>query len=187
MATNEDITRLLQAWSEGSTEALDQLLPLVFDDLHRLAHYFFQRESQTHTLQPTALVSEVYVRLRGQEKMNWESRADFFNFSAEVMRHFLVGYARRRKAAKRGGGQEEIPLASIELAAEIDVDLVDLHNLLKKLEAIDPRQAKIVELRFFVGLRVEEVAEVLEISESTVKREWRTAKFWLRRRLASVS
>ncbi len=187
MATDHEVTHLLQAWSDGDNEALDQLLPLVFDDLHRMAHYFFQRESDTHTLQPTALVSEVYVRLRGKQKMHWESRADFFSFAADVMRHFLVDYARLRKAGKRGGGMGEIPLASVELTAEPDLDLVDLHNVLEELEGIDPRQAQIVKLKYFTGLKVEEVAQVMEISKSTVKREWRMAKFWLRRRLGGSS
>ncbi len=187
MTTDHEVTGLLQAWSEGDGEALDELLPMVFDDLHRMARYFFQRESDTHTLRPTVLISELYVRMRAQEEMQWDNRADFFNFAADVMRHFLVDYARRRKADKRGGGKSDIPLASLEIAAETDVDLVDLHHVLEELERLDSRQCKIVKLRYFVGLRVEEVAELMGISESTVKREWRTAKFWLRRRLGAAS
>ncbi len=107
MTTDHEVTGLLQAWSEGDGEALDELLPMVFDDLHRMARYFFQRESDTHTLRPTALISELYVRMRAQEEMHWDSRAGFFNFAADVMRNFLVDYARRRKAEKRGGGKSE--------------------------------------------------------------------------------
>ena len=188
MADPEKITSLLKAWSQGDLGALDTLIPLVYDDLHRMARHFFRRETDTHTLQPTALVSEVYFRLRGQKKMHWGSRADFFHFAAEVMRHFLVDYARRRKAGKRGGEAFEIPLdASLNLTARTDVDLVDLDRALEELERIDPRQSRIVVLRYFVGLKVEEIATVLGISESTVKREWRTAKFWLKRRLGEDS
>lgn len=184
-----EITGLLEAWSEGDLSALDQLVPLVFDDLHRMARYFFHRESDTHTLQPTALVSEVYFRLRGQEKLQLESRADFFNFAAEVMRHFLVDYARKRKAAKRGGGVSAIPfdsgITSLLSDTPTSARLLDLDRALEELKALEPRQAEIVTLRFFLGLQVTEIAELLDTSESTVKREWRTAKFWLGRRLAA--
>ena len=185
---DREITGLLEAWSRGDLSALDRLLPLVFDDLHRMARYFFQRESDTHTLQPTALVSELYFRLRGQKEVQLESRADFFNFAAEVMRHFLVDYARKRKAEKRGGGQSPVPLdtgtfARYLSATPTSMRLLDLDAALEELASIDPRQANIVTLRFFLGLQVVEIAELLAISESTVKREWRTAKFWLRRRL----
>jgi RNA polymerase sigma factor (TIGR02999 family) len=183
---DDDITRLLQAWSDGDDEALERLVPLVFEDLHKLARYFFQRESETHTLQPTALVSEVYFRLRGQKEMRWESRADFFNFAADLMRHCLVDYARRRKARKRGGDQIQLPLtASLGLATETDLDLISLHEALEDLAEVDERQSQIVKLKYFVGLKVEEIAEILDVSDSTVKREWRLAKFWLRRRLKS--
>lgn len=189
MATeSDDLTQLLAAWADGDSAALDRLIPLVYDDLHRMARSFFQREPGTHTLQPTALVSEVYLRLRGRREMRWDNRADFFHFAAEVMRHFLVDYARRRKADKRGGDQIRIPLdTSLGLASEAELDLVDLHRALEQLAEIDPRQSQIVNLRFFVGLKVEEVAEILGISKATVKREWRTAKFWLRRHLEDPS
>lgn len=190
MERDEDITGLLTAWSDGDLSALDELFPMVFDDLHRMARYFFHRESDTHTLQPTALVSEVYFRLRGQREVHLESRADFFNFAAEVMRHFLVDYARRRRAEKRGGDVSQIPLdssiANLLNATPLSVGLLDLNTALEELSELDARQAHIVTLRFFLGLQVVEVAELMEISDSTVKREWRLAKIWLRRRLSEV-
>lgn len=182
--SDEEVTQLLHAWSSGDGEALERLIPLVYDDLHRMARYFFHREANTHTLQPTALVSEVYLRLRGQKKLRWESREDFFHFAADVMRHFLVDYARRRRAGKRGGGVTDLPIDTLfDLAGDPDHDVVDLDRALEALEALDPRQARIVKLRFFVGLKVPEVAEILDISPATIKREWSTAKLWLRRRL----
>ena len=189
--TDPEITSLLEAWSAGDPSALDQLVPLVFDDLHRMARYFFQRESKTHTLQPTALVSEVYFRMRGQKEVHLETRADFFNFAAEVMRHFLVDYARKRSAEKRGGGVTPLPfdsgIASLLSSTPATTRLLDLHRALEELEQIAPQQAQVVTLRFFLGLQVTEVAELLDISESTVKREWRTAKLWLRRELRSLA
>lgn len=183
----EDITGMLAAWSRGDLSALDRLFPLVFDDLHRMARYFFHRESDTHTLQPTALVSEVYFRLRGQRDVQLDNRKDFFNFAAEVMRHFLVDYARKRNAEKRGGDVAEIPMdssiANLLSDIPVKVGLLDLNGALEDLASQDSRQADIVTLRFFLGLQVPEVAELMEISESTVKREWRLAKLWLRRRL----
>ncbi|MDY7092943.1 MAG: ECF-type sigma factor [Acidobacteriota bacterium] len=186
-----EITGLLEAWSAGDLSALDELVPLVFDDLHRMARFFFHRESNTHTLQPTALVSEVYFRMRGQKKVRLDSRVDFFNFAAEVMRHFLVDYARKRKAAKRGGGVSDISLESgiayLLSDTPTNARLLDLHHALEELERIEKRQAHIVTLRFFLGLHVAEIADLMDISESTVKREWRTAKLWLRRRLGDLA
>ena len=186
-----EITGLLNDWSQGDTRALDRLLPLVFDDLHRMARYFFHRESDTHTLQPTALVNEIYFRLRGQRNLEFESRADFFNSAADLMRHFLVDYARIRKAEKRGGGLSPIDIQGGELDSLLNVTprtpgILDLHLALEELKELDLRQAQIVNLRFFLGLQVVEVAELLEISDSTVKREWRLAKIWLRRRLETL-
>ncbi|MEM7481568.1 MAG: ECF-type sigma factor [Acidobacteriota bacterium] len=184
---NSEITGLLRAWSGGESAALDRLLPLVFDDLHRMARFFFQRESDTHTLQPTALVSEVYFRLRGQKEVELENRKDFFNFSADVMRHFLVDYARKRNASKRGGGTGDLPLdtgiASLLSSTPSSAQILDLNAALEELEEVDPRQARVVMLRYFLGLQVAEIAELLEISESTVKRDWRTARYWLKKRL----
>lgn len=182
---SEDITGLLQAWSAGDESALDMLIPLVFEELRRMAAYFFQREREDHTLAPTALVSELYLLLRRRRRLDWDNRASFFNFAAEVMRHFLVDYARRHRSSKRGGEAESLPLSDLlEGAASLDFDLVALHNAIEKLADIDPRQAKVVELRFFVGLGIEEIASILKVSDSTVKREWRTARFWLKRELA---
>lgn len=188
MDPQDDVTRLLKAWSAGDPKALDELLPLVYEDLRRMAGYFFKRERRDHTLQPTALISEVYFRLKGQQQTKWESRADFFSFAADVMRHFLVDHARRHRAEKRGGSADRVPLDTLlEIFGEIDLDLVDLHQALEQLAALDSRQAEVVKLRFFVGLKVEEIADLLEISTSTVKREWRTARFWLRRRLTETA
>ncbi len=184
MPANHEITQLLQAWSDGDDDALDALIPLVFDDLHRMAHYFFQRESENHTLQATALVSELYLRLRGQKQTHWDSRKDFFNFAADVMRHILVDWARRRKSKKRGRELVRVPLdPSIGLTMETDVDVIALHTALGELAELDERQSDIVKLRFFLGLTVAKTAVVLDIAPATVKREWRTAKFWLHRRL----
>lgn len=189
--TESEITGLLEDWSGGDLSALDRLVPLVFDDLHRMARYFFHRESKTHTLQPTALVSEVYFRMRGQKDVQLESRADFFNFAAEVMRHFLVDYARKRTAEKRGGGVTPMPfdsgIASLLSSTPATTRLLDLHRALEELERISPKQAHIVTLRFFLGLQVTEVAELIGVSESTVKREWRTAKLWLGRKLKDLT
>lgn len=179
-----EVTGLLEAWSDGDPSALDKLVPIVFDDLHRMARFFFQRESATHTLQPTALVSEVYFRMRGQKTVCFESRSDFFNFAAEVMRHFLVDYARKRSAEKRGGAVTSVSLESgvahLLSSTPTHARLLDLNLALEELERVSPKQAQIVTLRYFLGLQVKEVAELLEISESTVKREWRTAKYWLK-------
>lgn len=186
-AEDPEITGLLEAWSRGEADALDQLMPLVFDDLHRMARYFFQRESDTHTLQPTALVSEVYFRLRGQKRIDISSRAEFFAFASEVMRHFLVDYARKKKATKRGGDRSPLPLetgiANLLSSTPATTRILDVHHALDDLAEIDPRQAQVVVLRFFLGLQVDEIAELMKISDSTVKREWRTAKLWLHRRL----
>ncbi len=188
MIRNEpEVTGLLEAWSGGDLSALDELVPVVFDDLHRMARYFFHRESATHTLQPTALVSEVYFRLRGQKNVHFEGRGDFFNFAAEVMRHFLVDYARKRSAEKRGGAVASISIdtgiANLLSSTPTHGRLLDLNLALEELQKIAPKQAHIVTLRYFLGLQVKEIAELLDISDSTVKREWRTAKFWLQRAL----
>ncbi len=184
MQTDHEITGLLKAWSDGDGEALDALFPLVFDDLHRMACYFFQRERENHTLQPTALINELYISLQGQKKRDWECREDFINFAAEVMRHMLVNSVRRRVTQKRGAGVSHVPLdSSIGLPFEMDVDLIALDEAIEELCEVDQRQGQIVKLRFFLGFKVKEIAEIFGISVSTVKREWRTAKLWLRRRL----
>jgi RNA polymerase sigma factor (TIGR02999 family) len=177
-------TQLLRAWSQGDRAALDQLMPLVYDELRRLAHHYLRQQRPEHTLQATVLVHEAYLRLVDQKIMNWQNRAHFFGIAANIMRSILVDYARRKHAAKRGGGKPTLVLDdAVGVSRESEVDLVALDEALIGLSAIDPRQGRIVELRFFGGLRVEEVAEVLGVSPITVKREWRTAKAWLHREL----
>ena len=180
-----EITELLAEWSDGDPEALERLMPLVFEDLRQLARKHFRREPDGHTLQPTALVHEVYVRLAGQRKVEWENRAQFFAFAAMLMRRILVDHAKARRTAKRGGGVRKLPLdEAFAMPGGGDLDLVLLDQALDDLAAIDPRQARIVELRFFVGLTQEEVAEVMDLSVTTVKREWRSARLWLFRQVS---
>jgi RNA polymerase sigma factor (TIGR02999 family) len=185
-ATGE-VTALLLRWQEGDREALDRLLPLVYDQLHRLADRQLRRERQGHTLQPTAVVHEIYLRLVDQRRATWQSRAQFFAVAAGMMRRVLVDHARGRRAAKRGGFAQHVALEDID--AGIDppsVDLVDLDDALGKLERLDADQARIVELRFFGGLTVEETAEVVRSSPATVKRDWHSAKAWLYRELGGI-
>ncbi len=187
MSTALDVTQLLQAWSRGEADALERLVPLVYRDLHQMATFYFQRESETHTLQPTALVNEVYLRMSmsGEENLAWDNRRQFFGFAAKLMRHVLVDHARTRTALKRGNGAIHLSLEDVHgVTIKSDVDVVALNEVLEQLSKIDPRQAEVVQLRFFIGLTVEEIAELLEVSCSTVKREWRAAKFWLHRKLA---
>lgn len=177
-----DVTGLLVDWSRGDKEALERLMPLVVDELRHLARSHFRREPEGHTLQPTALVNEVYLRLTDQRQVQWESRSQFFAFAATLMRRVLVDHAKARRTAKRGGDVRKVSLQDvIGLAEPEDVDLLALDDALSTLAEIDPRQSRIVELRFFAGLTHEEIAEVLEVSVSTVKREWRTARLWLYR------
>jgi RNA polymerase sigma factor (TIGR02999 family) len=178
-----DVTQLLQEWSQGDASALDELMPLVFDDLRQIARRQFQAEAADHTLQPTALVSEVYLRLCGQHSVHWDNRRQFFAFAAMLMRRILVDHAKGRKAAKRGKGLPDLPLDETIAAQGVVVDIVALDEALSRLSALDERQGRIVELRFFVGLTNEEIAELLGISLSAVKRDWRTAKVWLLREL----
>lgn len=179
-----DVTRILQRWTNGDGQALGQLMPLVFDDLRGIARRYLDRESNLHTLQPTALVNEVYLRLEGRRSVSWQNRAQFFGFSAQLMRRILVDHARTQRAGKRGGGTPRVPLdENLGLPISKDLDLVALDDALKDLARLDPRQSRIVELRFFTGLTNEEVADVLGISLTTVKREWRLARFWLFREL----
>lgn len=183
------VTQLLQEWSRGDPAALEKLIPLVFQHLREIASRMFRRESDGHTLQPTALVNEVYLRLMEQRSMHWQNREQFFSVAALLMRRILVDYAKGRQTAKRGKGVPKVPLDEALGVADVrhlDVDLVaDLDEGLSRLAEIDPRQAKIVEMRFFMGLSHEEIADVLAISVSTVKREWRTAQLWLYRELTN--
>lgn len=180
-----DVTKLLQEWSQGDAAALERLIPLVFEDLRQIARRLFQREADSHTLQPTALVSEVYLRLMDQRKVQWQNRKQFFGVAAMMMRRILVDYAKGRKAAKRGSGMPNVPLDETFAMSEMrDFDFVALDEALSRLAELDERQGRIVEMRFFTGLSNEETADILEISVTTVKREWRTAKLWLHRELS---
>jgi RNA polymerase sigma factor (TIGR02999 family) len=180
MKTREDITALLRAWSCGEGQALDELIPLVYEDLRRIARSQFSREPPEHTLEPTALVSEVYLRLSGQRSVVFENRGQFFAFAAMLMRRILVDHAKGRKASKRGSGLSELPLsAAYEVPIAGGVDVLALDDALSRLSNIDERMGRIVELRFFVGLTSEEIAELLGVSLTSVKRDWKTAKMWL--------
>jgi RNA polymerase sigma factor (TIGR02999 family) len=184
MASSRDVTALLGDWSRGDRSALDQLLPLVYAELRRIAGRQLRRERVGHTLQPTALVHEVYLRIVDQRHVDWQNRAHFFGVAAQVMRRILVDHARRRHAGKRGEG---VPCLSVddarEVAASNEIPILALDHALGRLEKVDPELARIVELRAFGGLTIEEAARVLEVSPSTAKRDWRTAKAWLSREL----
>ncbi len=174
------VTTLLTEWSGGNREALDQLLPLVYDELHSMAAARLRWERPDHTLQPTALVHEAYLRLIDQRSADWRNRAQFFGIAAAMMRRILVNHARDRAAQKRGGTVEKVSLsAAAEWAGEQELDLLGLDDALIRLAALDPRKGKIVDLKFFAGLNTEEIAEVLQVSASTVERDWRFARAWL--------
>lgn len=184
--SNEDVTRLLVDWSNGDKVALDQLTPLVYDELRRLADRYLCRERMDHTLQSTALVHEAYLRLIDQKNVQWQNRAHFFGVAAQMIRRILVDHARAHQTAKRGAGA---PKLSLDDAFAVpgqyrDLNLVALDDALKQLERMDNRQARVIELRFFTGLSIEETAEVMGISPATVKREWTTARVWLFRELS---
>jgi RNA polymerase sigma factor (TIGR02999 family) len=180
----DDVTDLLEELSDGNQDALAALVPLVYEQLRRLARSHMRREQRMQTLQTTALVHEAYMRLVDQRNVRWQNRAHFFAIAAQAMRRILVSRARARLAEKRGGGGEKVQIDDLDIAnPESTVDLVAIDEALQRLAALDPQQGRIVELRFFGGLTVEEAAEVLQLSASTVKREWRTAKAWLRREL----
>jgi RNA polymerase sigma factor (TIGR02999 family) len=183
------VTQLLIAWSEGSREALDRLLPLLYGDLRCLAAAHLRREVDRHSLQATALVHEAYLRLIDQRQVNWRNRAQFFGAAAGIMRRILVDHARARRADKRGGGVEPVTLGADDVAADAPrgIDVLALHESLGRLAAFSPRQERIVELRYFAGLSIEEVAEVVGISTATVDRDWTIAKAWLRAHLSGRS
>lgn len=175
-----DITRLLGELRRGSPDAEAKLLPLVYEHLHRLAAHYMRQERPDHTLQTTALLNEAYLRLVSQEKTDWQDRAHFFGIASRLMREILVDHARGRQAGKRGGLVEKLPIDEVrDFPPSKSRELVELDDALRSLEELDPRQARIVELRFFGGLTVEETAEVLGISPRTVKREWTVARAWL--------
>lgn len=184
-AIPHEITNLLLKWGEGEERALDELISLVYPELRRIARLFMRRENPQHTLQTSALINEAYLRLVDQQAVAWNDRAHFFAVAAQVMRHILIDHARRHRYAKRGGGAQRVDLESVVVAAadERATEFVALDEALKRLAKIDPRKEKIVELRFFGGLTVEETAEVMKISEITVKRDWRSARAWLLREI----
>lgn len=178
------VTQLLAEWNRGDSAALEQLMPIVYDELHRIAVAYLNRERFSHTLQATALVHEAYLKLLNESQVNWKDRAHFFGAAARLMRRILVDYARMRNAAKRGGGEYRITLSELQGSTKLpDVDLILLDAALNELEILDRQQSRIIELKFFAGLSIEETAEVLAISPATVKRDWLTAKLWLRRRM----
>jgi len=177
------ISGLLQAWSEGDPGALDGLTPIVYQELHRLAHYYMERERSGHMLQTTALVNEAYLRLVDYKRMKWQNRAHFFAVAAQVMRRILVDHARLHNL-KRGAGVPHVALDDVAVvSSDRTGDLVALDDAMNALAQVDPRKAQIIEMRFFGGLSVEETAEVLKVSPATVRRDWSIAKFWLYREL----
>jgi len=166
-------------WRSGDQQALDALMPLVYKELRQLAHHYLRQERSDHTLQSTALVHEAYIRLAGQSPPQWQNRAHFFGIAAHIMRQILVEHARSRGAAKRGGGATRLALDESVAGKQTDVDLIILDKALQELTELDAQQGRIVELRFFAGLTIEDTSEVLGISPATVKREWVTARAWL--------
>jgi RNA polymerase sigma factor (TIGR02999 family) len=181
MTSPAGITQLLIKWRNGDQAALNELVPQIYDELRRLAKHYLRQERPGHTLRTTALVHEAYLRLVDEKDVDWQNRAHFFGIAAVRMRHILVEYARSRQAAKRGGGEFRVSLSEADrLAEEPDVSLLALDEALERLEALDPHKSRIVELRYFGGLTIEETAEVLKISPATVKRDWSMARAWLR-------
>jgi len=184
-STNE-VTELLLAWSNGEETALERLAPLVYQELHRLAHHYMSRERPDHTLQTSALVNEAYLRLVDQKRVQYQNRAHFFAISAQLMRQILINHAQSRRCLKRGRGARKVSLdRAIIVSDERSEDLLALDDALNELAKVDPRKSKVVELRFFGGLSVEESAEALDVSPVTVMREWRVAKAWLYRELGN--
>jgi RNA polymerase sigma-70 factor (ECF subfamily) len=185
MPGSHEVTQLLLAWNAGDKQALDRLVPLVYDELHRLAQNYLRRERADQNLQTTALIHEAYVRLIDANRVQWQNRAHFFGVAARLMRQILVTFARERGAQKRGGGAQRV---SLDEAMMIDVgrgeDLVALNEALDALAQFDARKAQVVEMRFFGGLTEEEIAEALDVSQETVSRDWRLARSWLRRKLS---
>jgi len=182
-----EITQLLVSWSQGDQAAAEKLMPLVYQELRRLAKSYLRRERLNHTLQPTELVHEAYLRLVDQQRVSWQNRAQFFGMAATLMRHILVDHARERRAAKRQGKDYALSLSQADrFSRQPDVNLLALDDALKDLAAIKPQHSRIVELRFFGGLTIEETAAVLGISHATVEREWSFARAWLRREISRV-
>jgi len=179
-----EITQLLAEWSDGNQSALDELYPLVYDELHRLARRYMSRERKGHTLQTTALINEAYVRLVDQKNVHWANRSHFFAISAQIMRSILIDHARRHGYAKRGGGAQQVSLEEAAIITNRGADLLRLDEALKTLAEIDARRSQVVELRYFGGLNNEEIAGVLSVSENTVTRDWNMARAWLYQQLS---
>jgi RNA polymerase sigma factor (TIGR02999 family) len=180
------VTELLVAWSNGDQLARDELMSLVYQELHRLAHHYMQRESPGHTLQTSALVNEAFLKLVDQRNVRWQNRAHFYGIAAQMMRRILVDYARNRRYAKRGGGAPELSLdEALIVCDERSAEVLALDETLQRLAEFDPRKSQIVECRFFGGLSIEETAEVLAVSPGTVMRDWTLAKAWLKREISS--
>jgi len=181
-----EVTQLLVAWGNGDQVARDELMSVVYQELHRLAHHYMQRESPGHTLQTSALVNEAFLRLVDQRQVRWQNRAHFYGIAAQMMRRILVDYARSRRYAKRGGGVPEMPLdEALIVSDERSAEVLALDETLQRLAEFDPRKSQIVEFRFFGGLSIEETAEVLAVSPGTVMRDWTLAKAWLRREMST--
>jgi RNA polymerase sigma-70 factor (ECF subfamily) len=179
-----EITQLLAEWSGGNQSALDELYPLVYDELHRLARRYMNRERKGHTLQTTALINEAYVRLVDQKNVHWANRSHFFAISAQIMRRILIDHARRHAYAKRGGGAQQVSLEeAATVARDQGKELLRLDEAIKSLSEMDPRRGQVVELRYFGGLNNEEIAGVLNVSENTVTRDWNMARAWLYQQL----
>ncbi len=182
-----EVSKLLRAWTNGDQSALEKLTPVVYDELHRLAHRYMQRERSGHSLQTTALVNEAYTRLVDYKRMQWQNRAHFFAISAQLMRRILVDHARRHNL-RRGGGLKRVPLEDVAVVdSERAADLVALDDAMNALARLDSRKVQVVEMRFFGGLSVEETAEVLAVSAATVLRDWSTAKAWLYREMTGTA
>ena len=186
--TSPEITRMLIALTDGNTEVVNNLLPLIYDELRKLAGNYLRRERSSHTLQPTALVHEAYIKLIDQKQVKWQNRAHFFGIAAQIMRRLLVDHARKHTADKRGGEIEKLPIEEeiLVVSNEKSAELLALNEALENLETLDPQKAKIVELRYFGGLSIEETAEVLGVSIATVNRQWRMAKAWLYGQIARI-
>jgi RNA polymerase sigma factor (TIGR02999 family) len=185
-APNE-VTQLLQGWRDGDRKALDSLLPLVYKELRRLAHFQLRHERTDHTLQSAALVNEAYLRLARVTPPAWESRTHFFAIAAQLMRQILVDYARHHRAAKRGGSVCKVSLPDALVARQTEVDIIALDSALQALARIDERQSRVVELRFFAGLSLEEISEALDVGSATVQRDWTAARAWLYREMSGKS
>jgi RNA polymerase sigma-70 factor, ECF subfamily len=187
-SSSEGITQLLERYTAGDAGALERLTPLVYDELHRLAAAYIRRERRhQHTLQPTALINELYLKIFEQQRIQWHNRAQFFGVAAQLMRRILVDHARAHYSTKRGGDRLCVSLRQIAaFGSQPDADLLLLHDVLERLEEVDPVQARLVELRFFGGMTIKETAEVMDISHSTVEREWKTAKAFLKSELTKT-